>query len=151
MKTRQTLITFFIMSFILIEIFSTHQLSSERVQPPAGYANNPPLNQNCTFCHAGVPIHDSTAFLLSIGPDTSHLVSFTSGVTTYTPNQTYYLRVEGTHVRPVYGFELTADDASGNGQDIGSFTLLDPTNTTLSVTGSIGDYVAHHNSTSNTN
>ncbi len=31
----------------------------------------------------------------------------------------------------------------------GSFTLLDPTKTTLSVTGSIGDYVAHPDATQN--
>ena len=80
MKIRQTLIAVFISGFIMLEIFSYHNLSSERVQPPAGYANNPPVNKNCTYCHAGVPMSDSTAFLLSIGPDTSHLAIFTSGV-----------------------------------------------------------------------
>ncbi len=97
--------------------------------------------------HSG-PYHDSTAFLLTIGPDTSHLV-VSHPCYHYTPNQVYYLRLKATHARPVYGFQLTADDTAGIGSDIGNFTILDTTNTSLVNIGVYGIYVGHHNATQN--
>lgn len=147
---RKTLLFLSTLSIILLEIFYSHPVRSDYPQPPAGYVNNPPQRQSCTYCHQGVAIPDSTAFELLIGTDTSNLAILTSGVTGYTPNQVYYLRVQATHTRPRYGFELTADDASANGADVGSFTVLNSANTSL-VTGGPdnGSYVGHHNANSN--
>jgi Reeler domain/Secretion system C-terminal sorting domain len=147
MKYRQALIAVFIAVFILTQVLPTFQLKSNSPQPPANYANNPPDNLNCTYCHTGVPIHDSTNFVLSIGTDTSNFTTLTSG-TTYQLNQVYYLRMQANKVHPRYGFELTAQDASNSGTDIGSFTVLNNSNTSFVNTGT-GLYVAHKNADAN--
>jgi hypothetical protein len=150
MKAKQTLILLFISVFILLEILPSVNVSSEKVEPPAGYTGNPPAYQDCSYCHPhSGPYNDSTAFLLTIGPDTTHLSLLTSGLTTYTPNRVYYLRVQATHTRPIYGFELSANDTAGNSLDIGSFTVLDTSNTSLSTIDGFGTYVGHHNANQN--
>jgi hypothetical protein len=150
MKSKFSLILYSVLFVILSGIFGSVKLNSEKIQPPPGYTGNPPAYQDCSYCHPhSGPINDSMAFGLTIGPDTSHLASFTSGVTTYTPNQVYYLRVQATHVRPVYGFELSANDTAGNSLDIGSFAILDSTNTSLSTIDGYGTYVGHRNANQN--
>jgi hypothetical protein len=153
MKQRKQLIIllFAVLSFFII-LFSSRDISSLQLQPPTGFANNPPGPFNtgplsCVYCHTGVPHHDSTNFILEMGVDTSSLATVISGLTTYRPGETYMMRVTGTRHSVVYGFELTAEDTLTNGANVGNFALLDTVNTSENTSAGC-TYMGHHNASS---
>ncbi|HWB62384.1 MAG TPA: choice-of-anchor V domain-containing protein, partial [Chitinophagales bacterium] len=114
-------------------IFSGSQVRSSLSQPPATYTNDPPFNQSCVICHACVPSHDSTNFVLQMGADTTSLADVISGGTTYTPGATYFMRITGNVASSTYGFELTATDSAHALQSgVTDFTVLNATTTSLS-------------------
>ena len=147
MIRKRPLVVFFAFAAFALILFSNTFLRSERVNPPAFYANNPPLNLNCASCHACVPSHDSTNFVLEMGLDTSSLTEVISGITTYTPGVLYYLRINATKPSSDYGFELTAEDSANSGTAVTSFTVLNSANTIIQTIGS--SYISHHNANSN--
>ncbi len=120
---------------------------SNKAQPPAFEANNPPVNTNCAFCHACVPSHDTTNFILEIGADTSNMSPIVSGVTTYAAGQQYYMRVTGTQNSGDYGFELTAEDSLNKGDSVSAFAVLNAATTAYQRISGYG-FVSHHNANS---
>ena len=153
MKQRKPLIVLlFAMVTLFTILFSSRDLNSLQLQPPTGFANNPPGPFNtgplsCVYCHTGVPHHDSTNFILQMGVDTASLTTVISGVTTYTPGKQYLMRITGTRSSVIYGFELTAEDSSHNGSAVGNFALLDTVNTSENTSGNC-TYLGHHNASS---
>ena len=148
MLKKRPLIVFFAFVAFAVVLLSHSILISEKVQPPAFYANNPPLSLNCASCHACVPSHDSTNFVLEMGTDTSSLTEIISGVTTYTPGTQYFLRMNATFPSADYGFELTAEDSANSGGGVSSFAVINPVNTALATISS-SSYISHHNAGSN--
>ena len=145
-KKRSLILAFAFVAFLLFLLSNTN-LKSNKVQPPAYYANNPPQSMNCSFCHNGILSMDSTNFILQMGTDTLSLTNVTSGLTTYKPGMQYFMRVKATVPSPVYGFELTAEDSANNGTDVTNFSVLNPANTSLIAVAY--NFVAHHNADSN--
>ena len=146
--TKRPLVIFLSVASFVLFLFCNMNLRSNKVQPPAYYANEPnpfgPI-QNCSFCHNGVPSTDSTNFILQMGTDSSALTNVVGGATTYTPGLQYFLRVRGTVASPVYGFELTALDSTNTSGSVTNFAILNPVNTVLVVQ----KFVTHNNADSN--
>jgi hypothetical protein len=83
--------------------------------------------------------------LLEIGDDSNHLAEVISGVTRYTPGQTYVMRFTGTRTSVAYGFELTAEDTLNGGYNVvDNFKVMDTLNTSK-TTDFVSNYIAHHN------
>jgi len=146
-KKKRPFILFFALAVFMFILLLNTALKSNRAQPPVFYANNPPINLNCAFCHSCTPSTDSSNFVLQMGADTSSLSEVISGVTTYTPGVIYYLRLTGTQPSANYGFELTAEDTTNTGTTVTNFAILNSANTTLLSLGY--NFVAHHNASRN--
>ena len=146
-KKRPVILMFAFVVFAAVMLSHTF-LISERVQPPAFYANNPPLSLNCASCHACVPSGDSTNFVLEMGLDSSNMTEIISGVTTYTPGTKYFMRMNATKPSSVYGFELTAEDSANSEAGVSSFAVINSVNTALATIGT-SNYISHHNADSN--
>ena len=152
---RPLVLIFGFVAFLLV-LFSSTNVKSYKVQPPAYYCNDPNPFQsalNCTFCHSSFPaFHDSTNFILQMGTDTQSLAEVISGATTYTPGVLYFMRMTATSPAAVHGFELTAvdstnDAATGDGLEVTNFAILNPVTTAL--TSVTYNFVSHHNANSN--
>jgi Reeler domain/Secretion system C-terminal sorting domain len=151
MNLKRRVLLVFSVSFFLGLMVTQIKLHSTSLEPPPGYANNPPYVVNCAYCHTCVPSHDTTNFILQIGPDTAHLSNVISGFTHYTPGQTYVMRLTGTRTSVVYGFELTAEDTANGGFNVvDNFSALDTVNTTTTTDG-YSNYITHHNATTTAN
>ena len=147
---RPLILIFSLVAFLLV-LFSITNVKSYKVQPPAYYCNDPNPFQStvsCTYCHSSfTAFHDSTNFNLLMGTDSQSLSPVTTGVTTYIPGMTYYMRVFTSSPSAVHGFELTADDTANTGTEVTNFAVLDPTNTALAAVSY--NFISHHNATSN--
>ncbi len=90
-----------------------------------------PGEQNCTQCHSGIAITNSSAASMT----------FSGAANLYIPGSTYSMTVSLPSGSPKNGFEIVAlrmsDDAS-----IGTFSLTDATNTQLKM-GMGRTYVTH--------
>ncbi len=146
--TKRPLVIFLTVAAFVLFLFCNTGLRSNKVQPPAYYANEPtPFGppQNCSFCHNGVPSTDSTNFILQMGTDSSAMTNVVGGVSTYQPGQQYFLRVRGTVPSAVYGFELTALDSANTAGSVTNFAILNAANTALVAQ----KFVTHHDADSN--
>lgn len=91
-----------------------------------------PGEQNCTQCHSGTPITNSTV----------SLISFSGANNKYIPGSTYTINVELVGApSPKNGFEIVALRNSDD-TNIGSIAITDATNTQLK-TGNARTYVTH--------
>ncbi len=90
-----------------------------------------PNEQNCTQCHAGFAIANSSAASINF-----------SGISNlYTPGSTYSITVSLPSVSPKNGFEIVALRTSDN-VNVGTFIITDATNTQLKM-GNGRTYVTH--------
>jgi len=141
---RRILLAFSVSFFLFLMVCKT-SVHSTSLRPPAGYANNPPVSVNCAYCHTSTPSHDTTNFIFKIGTDTNNLSEIISGVTHYTPGQTYVIRLTGTRTSVAYGFELTAEDTLNGGYNVvDNFAVIDTLNT-ATITDQVSNYITHHN------
>jgi hypothetical protein len=154
--SKRPLVLFLGFVAFLLVLFSSTNVKSYKVQPPAYYCNDPnpygpPLN--CTFCHSSFSaFHDSTNFILQMGTDTQSLTEVITGTTKYTPGVTYFMRMIATSPAAVHGFELTAVDTTNDatateGQEVTNFAILNPVTTALAAV--TYNFVSHHNADSN--
>lgn len=115
-------------------MLSNLSVTSNRTQPPAWYANDPPQAGDCGTpgCHGGgVTTFDTTKFDLQMGLTQATMTSVYNGVTTYVPGTTYYMSITATGTSARYGFEITAQyDSTDAGTLVDTFTLLSGTTTT---------------------
>lgn len=124
--------TYFLLSFpALIILFVLVAYNSGS---PGGKTGSPgDGGATCVQCHAGT-VNQSTDWISTNVP-----------LTGYVPGNTYTITLTGTHTGVVkFGFEVTAEDASGN--KVGTFIITDPVQTQLRN----GTTAATHTSNGNT-
>ena len=134
----------------LLAIFSTTNLTSKTVNPPANSAGDPVTGNTCvqSGCHNG-PISTSTSTILSnfkIGtgnPSTDLNSSFA-----YTPLTAYNIAMSLNSATGRYGFQIVALDNSNN--QAGTFTVTSATSTKI-VVSSGRQYMGHLNANSTKN
>lgn len=90
-----------------------------------------PNENNCTQCHSGTAIANSTAAS----------ITFSGVANLYTPGSTYSMTVALPSVSPKNGFEIVALRTSDNA-NVGTFVLTDASNTQLKM-GMGRTYVTH--------
>jgi len=99
---------------------------------PPGRTGAPP-GDNCTGCHGGT---------VNSGPG-SVRIEFAGG-STYTPGQTYKVRVTVSDPNAVrWGFQVTARMGSDKTTRAGTFAVDNATTTQFSPGGTAGEYVTH--------
>jgi hypothetical protein len=119
---------FFLSAFILI----VYQLYSDTYGGPSGYSGAPG-DSNCTSCHSGTPISNSSAIKV--------FTNMTNGQ--YIPDSTYQIIVRAKKSGCVkFGFETTMLNANSSPTKLG--TLLLPTGATrIQKNSGTRDYITH--------
>jgi hypothetical protein len=118
MKTKSILYSLFLLGGIIITSFVLYPTGS-----PGGRTGSPgDGNANCTGCHSGS------------AQEISNWISSTIPVSGYVPGQTYTITASAAHSgAALYGFEVTAEDASNAKK--GTIIVTDAVQTQLANSG----------------
>lgn len=112
-------------SLLIVALFVPVLVLGYSTGPPAGYAGDPPANNNCTSCHTSFPVNS--------GDGTLQL----NELATYTPGETYTMIVSLTDNGQMrWGFQAIVKDE--NAALAGEITVTQPSRTQMQ-----GDYIEH--------
>ena len=147
MKKKYLLLSFVIIC--ILGVINTTKVNSKIIFPPYGSSGDPTTQLTCvqSGCHGGTNQTVSSQNLsLKIGTDSNSLSTF-DNTFTYSPGQTYYIKLKVLATGYAYGFQMTALTASQN--MAGSFTVVSSATTKLQL--GPPDYIGHLHANHSTN